>query len=85
MKPFEQEFKKKLEHFIKSKIDVSSHFGINVKIKLSEHSKKIDVSEQFFKKYQNKDKNRCIRVKKMDVSEVYRRRIRAKYCIRAKI
>ena len=46
MKPFDQELKEKeLEHFVKSKMDVSSYFGINAQIKLLEHSTKIDVSE----------------------------------------
>ena len=47
MKPFEQELKvKKFEYFVKSKMNISSHFGINIKkIKLSEYSKKIDISE----------------------------------------
>ena len=51
MKPFEQELKeRKFEHFVKSKMDISSHFGTNTKkIKLSKHSKKIDVSEYLTK------------------------------------
>ena len=84
MTSFEQELKeKKLEHFIKLKINMMRYFGIHTKIKLSKiskHSRKIDVSEQFFKYYQNEDKNRCIRVKKW----TYHRCISAKYCIRAK-
>ena len=62
MKPLEQELKeKKLEHLVKSKVDVSRHFDINAKIKLSEHSRKIDVSEYFSK---------SIKIKvKIDVSE----------------
>ena len=46
MKSFEQKLKeRKFEYFVTSKMDVSSHFGINAKIKLLEHSRKIDVSE----------------------------------------
>ena len=76
MKVSEQESKEDaLEHFIKSKIDVSEHFGIKAKMKVSEHKKNRCI-RVFFKKCQNRSKDRCIRAKNG--------RIRAKFCIRTK-